>query len=60
MDQFTNFTLGKKIARNGVLGCFVLAMDAIFSFCTQDRTYEKHIIIFAVGYVSCRISKSKV
>lgn len=31
IDQFTNITLGKKIARNWVLGYFLLAMDAILS-----------------------------
>ena len=31
IDQFTNITLGKKIARNWVLGCFLLAMDTILS-----------------------------
>ena len=48
MDQFMNITLGKKIARNWVLGCFLLAMDAILSA----------LKIFAVKYVSCRTVKT--
>lgn len=29
-----------------------------YSCCTQDRTYDKQVIIFAVGYVSCRTVKT--
>ena len=57
MDQFMNITLGKKIARNWGFGLFSFGYGC-YSFCTQDRTYDKQVIMFAVGYVSCRTVKT--